>query len=187
MKLLNEPILRRAAASEPMNANDERRVDASGPVACERADLNDWASRGGPLPTRLAAHVAGCPGCAAKVRRVNEVHASLTLLRTQASPPELTARANGRALRMLRRAARASEAAERLLRMRPDLTPWQRAQVHMARVSLAAAAAIMLLILRTGTTLGFEKTRILGEQLAACHWERHIDPGGEFLGPRDLA
>jgi hypothetical protein len=71
--------------------------------------------------------------------------------------------------------------------MRPGLTAWQRTQIHVARLSIAAAAAILMVIIRGGTIMGLEQTRILGEQLAAAHWDRHIDPGGEFLGPRDLA
>jgi hypothetical protein len=156
-------------------------------IACNRPDLADWSVRGGPLPARLASHVNTCPACADRVRRVNEVHASFTLLRTQSASPNLLARANGRALRMLRRAARASAAAERLLRMHPQLSTWQRAQVHMARMSLGAAAAVLVLCARMGILAGFEQTRQMGEQLAATHWERHIDPGGQFLGPRDLA
>ncbi len=109
------------------------------------------------------------------------------LLRTESAPPELAARANGRALRFLRRAARASAAADRLLKMRPGLAPWQRTQIHVARLSMAGAAAILMLVVRAGTIMGFEQTRVLGEQLAAIHWERHIDPGSEFLGPRNLA
>lgn len=155
--------------------------------ACMRADLEEWTSRGGPLPARLAAHIAQCPGCAERVRRVNEVRASLILLRTQPAPPELTARANARALRFLRRAARASRAAQRLLRMRPGLTRIQRAQIHAARVSLSAAAAVLILVIRTGTVMGFEQTRILGEQLVVARWDRYIDPGGESFGPHHLA
>lgn len=155
-------------------------------AACRRVATDDWAARGGPLPTRLAAHVAGCPDCAEMVRRVSHVHASLMLLRTQAAPADLNARANARALRMLRRAARASTAARRLLQMRPDLSRWQRTQIQVARLSLTAAAAVMMLVLRTGTLMGFEQTRLLTEQLAAAHWDRHIDPQGEFLGPRAL-
>ncbi len=154
---------------------------------CVRADLDDWAVRGGPLPARLLAHTTECQYCAEQVRRINRVHASMMLLRTQTAPRELIARANGRALRMLRRAARASVAAERLLRMRPGLSRWQRAQVHVARLSLAAAAALVMLVIRTGTLMGLQETRVLGEQLAAAHWARHIDPGGEFLGPREMS
>ena len=151
--------------------------------ACERADLNDWAGRGGPLPASLAAHVAHCHACAAKVRQISQVHAALGLIRTEALPADLTARANGRALRMLRRAARATAAAERLLRMRPNLSIWQRTQIYAARFSLTAAAAGLTLIVRFGLFSGFEQTREMGRTLAMRHWERHIDGTGEWLGP----
>jgi hypothetical protein len=107
------------------------------------------------------------------------------LLRTDRVPTNTRARANGKALRMLRRAARASKAAHRLLRMRPDLSPWQRAQVHIARVSLASAAAVLLMLMRVGILSGFEHTHQLGQQLADAHWNRHIDPDGEFFGRQD--
>ncbi|HON67305.1 MAG TPA: hypothetical protein PLS23_12490, partial [Phycisphaerae bacterium] len=138
-----------------------------------------------PLPLRLAAHLRECPACAERVRRVSEVHAGLMLLKTQTAPPALTARANARALRFLRRAARASRAADRLLRMQPGLNRWQRAQIHVARYSLGAAAALLLLVIRAGTIMGIEKTRALGEQFVDAQW-RHIDPDGKSFGPRRL-
>jgi hypothetical protein len=109
------------------------------------------------------------------------------MMRTRPVPNGLYARANTRALRMLRRAARASAAAARLLRMRPNLTPWQRAQLHVARVSLGAAAAMLLLVARAGVTTGLERTQSLGQKLASLHWDRHIDPDGEWLDPPNLA
>jgi hypothetical protein len=156
------------------------------PPPCDRRDLAEWSTRGGPLPSRLASHLLQCSGCAERVRRLSRVHSSLMLLRTQAAPADLSARANGRALRMLRRVARASAAANRLLRMRPDLGPWQRAQIHIARLSLGVAAAGLVLVTRASIFTGIERTRELGESLATRHWERHIDPDGEWFGPHGM-
>ncbi len=157
------------------------------PAACERRDLADWAERGGALPARLSAHVARCPGCADLVRRVSDVHASLTLLQTRAVPNPLPARANNRALRMLRRAARASAAAAKLLRTQPRLPLWQRVQLHVMRASLATVVAVFFLIMRIGLLGGIERTQEMGEQLADAHWQRHIDPTGEWLDRHDTA
>ena len=41
--------------------------------------------------------------------------------------------------------------------------------------------------MRIGVMAGFEHTRELGNQLAAAHWDRHIDPNHEFLDPPNLA
>ncbi len=150
---------------------------------CDGRLVESWAGSGGPLPHRLATHVIDCESCADRVRRVNQVHASLALLTTQRVPGRLANRANARALRMLRRAARASAAASRLLRIRPDLTPWQRAQVHLVRVSAGAVAAMLVLVVRVGAYRGLEHTRSAGEHLAAVHWDRHIDPDHEWLQP----
>ncbi|MHC4442206.1 MAG: hypothetical protein ACYTF1_16380 [Planctomycetota bacterium] len=155
--------------------------------ACERRDLTDWATRGGKLPAPLADHIRDCPGCAGQVRRVNQTHAALSLLRTQAVPRTCWSKSNNRALRMLRRIARASAKATRLLKTSPNLTPWQRARLHIARATLSAAAAGLILLLRTGIFTGFEKTQDYGETLASLHWDRHIDPDGEWMGPRDWA
>jgi hypothetical protein len=153
---------------------------------CPTRELHAWRLAGGPLPSRLADHAAACPACAAQVRAVSQVHAALALLSTQAAPPELTARANARALRFLRRAARATAAAHRLLRLRPTLTRYQRACIHMARMSVGAAAAMLGLLMRAGILTGFDRTRELGGKLAACHWQRQVDPDGEYLGPRSF-
>ncbi|GMU24680.1 MAG: hypothetical protein AMXMBFR13_47530 [Phycisphaerae bacterium] len=66
--------------------------------------------------------------------------------------------------------------------MRPELTRWQRAQVHLARVTCAAAAAVLVLVTRASVDRGLARTRTMGEVLAERHWERHIDPGREWLG-----
>ena len=166
--------------------SDHRKAEKM-PSTCTRRDLTQWAEKGGPLPQRLAAHVRECPACAEQVRRLSMVHASLGLLCTQSPPANLLARSNGRGLRMLRRIERASAAAKRLLLMQPDLPRWQRAQIHAARFSLAAAASLLVLLMRMGIMGGFEQTRRMGEQLAAAHWNRHIDPNREFLDPPSFA
>lgn len=157
-----------------------------GAPRCERPDLEAWADGGGALPRGLARHIRSCPSCAERVRRISEVQAGLTLLRTQRTPVNLQARSNGRALRMLRRAARASAAAKRLLAARPDLTRWQRAQLHLTRISMGMAAAFLILVIRTGVATGLQRTEQTG-QLLVSQWERHVDPNGEFFGPRNLA
>lgn len=156
-------------------------------ISSQCRELAGWAEHGGVLPARLAAHAGRCPRCADRVRLVNEVNAGLTLLRTQSLPANLHARANGRALRMLRRVARASSAAARLLAMRPHLSPWRRAQLHVMRVSLSGAAAVLALCARAGVNAGFDRTRDLGQQLASAHWERHIDPNHEWFEPPPTA
>lgn len=163
--------------------SSEAHQDAPEPCSPHCDEIARWSSRGGALPRRLAAHTRQCAACADRIRRVNQAHAALMLLRTARSPANLHARANGRALRMLRRAARASAAAGRLLAMRPNLTPWQRAQIHVARVSLSAAAALLTLVVRAGVLTGIERTQAMGEQLASAHWDRHIDPQGEWIEP----
>ena len=135
----------------------------------------------GPLPSRLADHLGHCPSCSERVRRVNQAHAGLMLLGHQTLPPQLHARANGRALRMLRRAERASATARRLLATRPELPLLVRARVHMTQAACGAAAALLVLMLRAGTQQGIERTVELGQTLADLHVERHIDPDGEWL------
>lgn len=168
--------------SDPHCRGDAKRGSGSSPPrSCQRPDLTAWASQGGALPARLSVHIQNCPSCAERVRRVNQTHAGLMLLSHQALPPHLHARANGRAMRMLRRAERASAAARRLLAIRPDLPLFERARVHMTRAACGAAAALLVLVLRTGTQQGINRTVTLGQKLASLHYERHIDPDGEWL------
>jgi len=118
---------------------------------------------------------------------VSTVHAGLTLMANQPLPHEMQGRASSRALRMLRRVARASREAGHLLRMRPNLSRWQRMKLRIAQGCLGAVAAVLVLVVRFGMVAGFEQTRDLGQQLAAAHWDRHIDPNNEFLDPPSLA
>jgi len=144
--------------------------------------LANWSVDGGPLPIRLSEHVKRCAACQAQVDRVNRVQASLTLLQTQALPPNLHARANGRALRLLRRAERASAAARELLCCRPDLPYWQRIQFQVTRLTCGVAATFLLLMIRTGVIHAAEETRDMGQTLAAMYADRHIDPDGTGTG-----
>jgi len=155
--------------------------------ACNRRDLAKWSQRGGPLPGKLADHVTKCPACAHQVRSINQTYASITMLRNQPTPKQFYAKSNNRALKMLKRITRASEKAKHLLTFSPNLSPWQRAQLYVARVSLSAAAAVIILAIRAGTLTGFDKTQEYGETLASLHWERHIDPDGEWFGPQNWA
>lgn len=153
------------------------------PSACPSTDMHRWISRGGPLPARLTDHARSCPVCAERIRQINRVHAGLTLLGAQAVPVRTTSAANLRAMRMLRVAVRRSAAAARLLRSRPRLSWAQRAQLHMTRMTLASAAAGLMVVLRFGAIAGWERVEADGQRLAAAHWERHVDPTGEWMGP----
>lgn len=171
----------------PDSANQTRVPAAKScePAAgCDRSDLRAWSERGGRLPRSLAAHILECPACARRVHAINTVLTGLSLINAQPVPLRTRRLANERALRFLQRAARASAAAQRLLRTNPNLTFWQRAWIHGGRLALSATAAAIVLLMRIGVIAGFEETRNLGEQMAAAHWERHIDPTGEWL-PRD--
>ena len=161
--------------------------EAGAGVYCDRADLARWSTRGGPIPSSLAAHVGRCRECADRVRHVNRLNASMTLLKAQAVPAGLMNRASQRALRMLRRAERTSADAQRALQAQPDLSSWQRTKLHLARGSMGAAAALLVLVMRVGVLGGLEQTRAAGEALAKAHWDKHIDPDGEWFDTDGLA
>ncbi|MBP7936594.1 MAG: hypothetical protein KA354_18285 [Phycisphaerae bacterium] len=173
-------MTRNPPAEATPRLDDFRRGDDG--ASCRRGDLAKWSAEGGPLPARLSRHIELCPACRAQVSRVNRVQASLTLLQGQALPPNLHARANGRALRLLRRAERASAAARDLLHRRPDLPYWQRIQFQITRLSCGVAAALLLLVIRVGVVHAAEETREWGETLAAMYADRHINPDGHDAG-----
>ena len=150
---------------------------------CDAAAWDDVIDHGGPLPSRLLLHIAECPACAKRVRQVNEVRAGLTLLRTQTVPRQLVPRTHGKALLMLRRATRASAAAKLMLDARPHLRWGQRVHLHVARASMAAVAAVLLIMVRFSFRMGTEQTVRISEQLAQLHFERHQDANGEWLKP----
>jgi hypothetical protein len=52
----------------------------------------------------------------------------------------------------------------------------------MTRWSSGLTTAVLAVVLRAGLQNGFEQTRTMGETLAREHWEKHIDPHGEWLG-----
>jgi hypothetical protein len=172
---------------EDMSKDSKPRIDPHRGSRCEHPDLLKWSDKGGPLPRRVTDHIRLCPGCDEQVRRVSQVHVGLTLLRSQPAPHGLYGQANSRAIRMLRRVARASAAAGQLLKMKPNLSAWQRARLHIARISLGAVAALLVLVTRAGVNTGVQETRDFGERLAAAHWDRHIDPNHEWLDPPRMA
>ncbi len=154
----------------------------SSPAACDRPDLLAWAENGGPLPVRLAEHVQNCPGCRERVRRANRVHAGLMLLRTAAPPRTLSVNSHGLALRMLARVTRASQQARELLTTRRELSRWEVVRLYTTRVSMGLAAAVLLLVVRTGVMLGINTGCRAGQDLANVYWD-HVDPEHEWINP----
>lgn len=155
-------------------------------LGCGRRDLMRWADRGGPLPSSLERHIRRCNDCAQAVRRCKEVHAGLTLLRTQTMPVGVVPEGQSGALRMLRRTERASKAALRMLQSKRNLTPWQRAQLQVTRLSMGAAAALLVLVVRTGVIGGIEKAHTTGTTLADRYYSQ-MSLTDEMQNPRDMA
>lgn len=142
-----------------------------------RALLMRWIDKGGPVPERLLEHAATCPKCRARIQRISRVSAGFTLLATQAAPIGLIGRANERALGMLARTLRATPKADQLRKAKPSVGIWPKIEGPLARTAGAAAAAMILLSLRTGINGSIERTTDLIQPLADLHYERHIDDG----------
>lgn len=173
--------------SEYRMSSEHPNSDPTGARACRFPELDRWIDRGGVMPTSLVEHALACDACAERIRRINRVNAGLTLLGAQPVPIRSVSAANQRAMRMLRVTVRRSEAAKRLLKSRPRLSLTQRVQLQMTRATLTAAAAGLMIVLRVGALAGWERVEADGERLALAHWERHVDPTGEWMGPPPVA
>ncbi len=126
-------------------------------------------------------HMAECPECAALAAQIGSVHAGLLLMRGQIPRQDLLARANQRALRFLRRVARATRAAERLRHARPQTSTWDRVRPYAVRYGSSAAAALLMILLRTGVFEAFDDDVALAERVVAHYVETYIDPGESML------
>jgi len=144
----------------------------------DRRVLLRWIAKGGRLPSGLVSHIRGCSSCHAWAMRIVRIEGALTMLATEAVPPDLLGRANDHALRMLARRLRESKDAGRLRRARPQGALWPRMEQSLGRGSSAAAAALIVLALRAGVADGMKQVRDLAQPLADAHYQRHIDDSG---------
>ncbi len=143
---------------------------------CRRA-LIQWIDGSGAPPADLARHVHECPTCHKWAQRVARLHGAMTMLTTQTIPIGMTGRANEKALRMIARRLRETPKAVKLRQAKPSPKLWTKIEAPASRAASAAAAAMILLSLRTGVAEGVERTRQFAEPLADTHFERHIaDP-----------
>lgn len=144
----------------------------------DRRALRRWVENGGRLPSGLASHIRRCSRCHAWAMRIVGIEGALTMLATEAVPPGLLGRANDHALRMLARRLRESQNAERLRKARPQGALWPRMEETLGRGSSAAAAALIVLVLRAGVADGMKQVRDLAQPLADAHYHRHVDDSG---------
>lgn len=142
-----------------MNRNASEHSPRVPPRSAARSSMADTSRPAQPPPVPMANRA--------------RLRSAMDLLQGTSPPPRLLARANARALRMLRRTIRASEEARQLLHDTPRMD--RRFVVHRLRqVALSSAAVIAMVILRMGMLTGLEEGRRLTELLAQTHVDRHI-------------
>jgi len=106
------------------------------------------------------------------------INARIELIRRRRRDRNALGRANAKALRMVARKLRESDAAAQLRRATARLPLWFRLEGPPARSSGAAVAAMIILALRASVTSSVEQTRDFAQPLADAHYHRHIDDQG---------
>lgn len=144
------------------------------PVCDGSRTMMRWLEMGGAVPAGLAAHLSRCESCWSWASRIARVESALSLLAGHAMPAGVVGRANDRALGMLVRQLREGVQADDLRTAEAHVGPWVALEGKLARPASVAAAAMLILALRTGVNAGVHQVRDLTEPLAQAHLERHI-------------
>lgn len=135
--------------------------------------------------SRLGQHVAHCPRCRRRLRRMGRLRLAMRLLRAEPRPADLLQKANATALEMLQRPIRTARQAQRVRNAR-DPRPRLRlvVQRHTSSALAAAACLLVLVLARFGLLNTFDTAHRRGQSALRERYLTHVgaDWTGRVLG-----
>ncbi len=122
----------------------------------------------------LQNHIAACPRCRARLARVGRVELALTMLKSQPHSSDLLARANIRAINVLKHSLRESPKAEKL-RQAESPYPWrQKCGAHIVPLAKTAACLAVILIVKLGVLSSMDNFCKQGAGAVEHYYAKHL-------------
>lgn len=127
------------------------------------------------LTERLSDHVAHCPRCRQRLAMVNRVELALTLVQTQPLNVGLLARANNKALDILKHSLRNAPKSAALRIAKTDLSRLEKMRPGLERVLNAAACVFVIFMIKTGISRSLLDYKEQGEAVIKNYYARNLD------------
>jgi hypothetical protein len=140
-----------------------------------RGSAGRWNSLRLRLTERLSDHVAHCPRCQRRLAMVNRVELALTLVKTQPLSMGLLARANHKALDVLKHSLRNAPKSAALRIAKADLSRLEKIQPGFERILNVAACVFVVLMIKTGISHSLLDYKEQGEAVIENYYARHLD------------
>ena len=124
---------------------------------------------------RLSDHAAHCPRCRQRLARTNRVELSLMLIKTQPLNTGLLARANNKALDVLKHSLRNAPKSVSLRTAAADVSRLEKMRPGLERVLNVAACIFVVLMIRTGVSHSLLDYKEQGEAVIKNYSGRNLD------------
>ena len=134
-----------------------------------------WASLKGRMRDRLSDHIATCPRCQNRLALVNRVELTFGLLKSQPHDMDLLARANTKAIGVLKHSLRDAPRSEELRHSRPEQNWLEKKRPVIERVLNIAACLFIVVMIRMGVTSSLTDVKNKGETALHNYYARNLD------------
>ncbi len=155
---------------------------------CRRLRIVLYAAankRFGPDAGWFQKHISGCPRCQQRLVAYRRVDLALSLAKTQPHKPDLLARANARAIAVLKHSLRAEPEAENLKTKLPEAKFPEMFRGCWRSFANAAACVAIVLLMKIGVLSSMDQFNSTGQNSIKQYYTRHIgeDMAGEIFTP----
>lgn len=127
------------------------------------------------LIRRLNDHVAECPNCQKRLAMVNRVEIALMLMKSQPYEMGLLARANNRALDVLKHSLRYAPKSAVLRNAKSDTNRLEKMRPGLERAMNVAACIFVAVMIKTGVSDSLLDYKEQGEAVIHNYYARNLD------------
>ena len=124
---------------------------------------------------RLTDHIATCPRCRKRLAMANRVELAMSLLKSQRHDLDLLARANAKAINVLKHPLRNAPQSTQLRRSKPDCTWLEKKGFVIEKILNVAACLFVIAMIRMGVTSSFVDVQSKGKTALHNYYARNLD------------
>lgn len=128
----------------------------------------------GPDASWVQRHIASCPKCRNRLLWTSRVSLALQLVKSQPHSLNLLARANHKAVSVLKHSLRYSDKAQKLKAALPKLTVFERLLKYRSTAANLAACVAILLLIKAGLFSSTRKFQNDGKSALRHYYANHV-------------
>jgi len=134
-----------------------------------------WAFIKEGVQNRLSDHIATCPRCQKRLAMVNRVELAIGLLKSQPHDLDLLAKANTKAIGVLKHSLRESSYSEKLRHSKQDQHWLEKKHSAIERILNVAACLFVIIMIRMGVTSSLTDVKSKGQAALHNYYARNLD------------